>query len=90
MVGRKFTFAFFTLGSIPLYCALPTLVDNVIFTGSSVPLYCFCASTVAAVSVMGGVYSILPAYESDLFGTKFVGAIHGKMLLYSAAASLTG
>ncbi len=54
------------------------------------PLYCFCASTVAAVSVMGGVYSILPAYESDLFGNKFVGAIHGKMLLYSAAASLTG
>ena len=43
-----------------------------------------------AVSMMGGVYAILPAYEADLFGTKFVGAIHGRMLLFSSAAALAG
>lgn len=43
-----------------------------------------------AVSMMGGVFAILPAYEADLFGTKFVGAIHGRMLLFSSAAALAG
>ena len=28
---------------------------------------------------MGGVYALLPAFESDLFGTKYAGAIHGRM-----------
>jgi hypothetical protein len=66
------------------------MVDQVVHTGSAMPLYGFCVSTVAAVSIMGGVYAILPAYEADLFGAKYVGAIHGKMLLYSAAAALVG
>ena len=50
----------------------------------------FCTSATLAVSAMGGVYALLPAYEADLFGTKFVGAIHGRMLLYSSAAALCG
>ena len=80
----------FTIGSIPLYLALPSMIDSVVTTGSALPLYCFCASTMAAVSMMGGVFAILPAYEADLFGTKFVGAIHGRMLLFSSAAALVG
>lgn len=80
----------FTTASVPLYFAVPTLVDSVVHTGSVMPLYGFCASTVVAVSMMGGVYAILPAYEADLFGAKYVGAIHGKMMLYSAGAALSG
>ena len=37
-----------------------------------------------------GMYAALPAYESDLFGSKYVGGIHGRMLMYSAAAALSG
>ena len=37
---------------------------------------------------IGGAYAILPAYEADLFGTKYVGAIHGRMLLFSSSAAL--
>lgn len=48
------------------------------------------ASTMMAISMMGGVFAILPAKEADLFGTKFVGAIHGRMLLFSSAAALAG
>ncbi len=33
-------------------------------------LAAFCGSTVLAVSVMGGVFSVLPAYEADLYGSK--------------------
>ena len=46
--------------------------------------------SVTAISIFGGVYSILPAYESDLFGTKYVGANHGKMLLFSSTAAILG
>ena len=73
-----------------MYLFLPTLVENVVTTGSSLPLYGFCISATLAVSVMGGVYAIMPAYEADLFGTQFVGAIHGRMLLFSSVAALAG
>ena len=73
-----------------MYLSLPTLVENVVTTGSSLPLYGFCISATLAVSVMGGVYAIMPAYEADLFGTQFVGAIHGRMLLFSSVAALAG
>lgn len=59
------------------------MILNVILSRTS-------ASTMCAVSMMGGVFAILPAYEADLFGTKFVGAIHGRMLLFSSAAALAG
>lgn len=47
-------------------------------------------NTALAISMMGGVYAILPAYEADLFGTRFSGAVHGRMLLFSSAAALSG
>ena len=34
--------------------------------------------------------AILPAYEADLFGVKYVGPNHGRMLLASSAAALAG
>ena len=34
--------------------------------------------------------ALTPAYEADLFGSKYVGAIHGRMLLYCSAAALAG
>jgi len=88
--GRRTSFNIFTLGSIPLYLAVPFLVDQVIITESAVPLAAFCGTTVAAITMMGGTYAILPAYEADLFGAKYVGAIHGRMLLASTAAALAG
>jgi hypothetical protein len=89
-IGRKNTFILFTAGSLPLYLALPTMVESVLSSGSTLPLYAFCLSTAMTVSVMGGSYAILPAYEADLFGTRFSGAVHGRMLLFSSAAALAG
>jgi hypothetical protein len=37
---------------------------------STLPLVAFYASTVAMISFYGGVASLMPAYISDLFGTK--------------------
>ncbi len=89
-VGRKNMFRLFTFGSIPLYLSMPYWVNSVVQTGSEIPLYCFIGSCVGAVSMMGGTYAVLPAYESDLYGIKNVGPIHGTMMLYSAAAALFG
>ncbi|CAM9460649.1 unnamed protein product, partial [Discosporangium mesarthrocarpum] len=88
--GRKLTFNLFTFGSIPLYLAMPYTVQQVVETGSVIPLGMFVGSTLVAITVMGGVYAILPAYESDMFGSKYVGPNHGRMLLASSAAALVG
>ena len=88
--GRRASFHLFTLGSVPLYLAVPACVGAVVTTGDVAPLYGFIGVTVAAISAMGGVYAILPAYEADLFGAKYVGPIHGRFLLASTAASLAG
>jgi MFS family permease len=90
--GRPRTFALFAFGSAPLYLALPALIRAAVESPepSAAPLVAFCGATFAAVSFMGGTYAALPAYEADLFGPKYVGAIHGRMLLASSAASLAG
>lgn len=89
-IGRRKTFFIFTLGSIPLYFSLPFLVNAVAIQSSVASLYAFVGCSVLAISMMGGCYSILPAYEADLFGTKYVGAIHGRILLASSAAAVSG
>ncbi|CAB1098230.1 unnamed protein product [Ectocarpus sp. CCAP 1310/34] len=88
--GRKLTFQIFTLGSVPLYLADPAIVHNVIATGSAIPLGMFIGSTFLAITFMGGVYAVLPAYEADLFGTKYVGPIHGRLMASTSAAALFG
>ena len=89
-IGRRKTFFLFTAGSVPLYMLLPTLVSSVVTTGSIVSLYGFIACTVVSISIMGGCYAIIPAYEADLFGSKYVGPIHGRFLLASSVAALSG
>lgn len=69
---------------------MPYLVESVVSSGSTVPLYLFCGATMAAVSGMGAAFAILPAYEADLFGTKYVSAVHGRMLMFSSCAGVVG
>ena len=49
--------------SIPLFLSIPFLVRQVVESGSSVGLYGFIGASVAAVTIMGGTYAIMPAYE---------------------------
>lgn len=89
-IGRRACFMIFTLGSVPLYLSLPYFVSFVALKSSIMSLYAFVGCSVLAISMMGGCYSILPAYEADLFGSKYVGAIHGRILLASSAAAVSG
>src|SRR6516225_2471842 len=66
-----------------LYSAVP-------YTGgiSNVALFvvCFCV----IISMYGGGFSTVPAYLRDMFGTRYVGAIHGLLLTAWSMAGIFG
>ncbi len=81
-LGRKTTYLiFFGLG-IVLYALAPTLA-----LGSKA---LFVAAFCIILSMYGGGFATVPAYLADIFGTKFVGAIHGRLLTAWSAAGIVG
>jgi hypothetical protein len=42
------------------------------------------------LSMYGGSFSTVPAYLADMFGTQFVGAIHGRLLTAWSTAGIIG
>ena len=42
------------------------------------------------LSMYGGGFATVPAYLADIFGTKFVGAIHGRLLTAWSLAGVVG
>ena len=93
-IGRRNTFHCYTLGSIPIFGCLPFLINECVTnpTGPLAPYYlgAFCVSSVAAITILGGTFAALPAYEADLYGPKYVGAIHGRFLLAASLSTVLG
>merc|ERR1719447_978326 len=83
-------FTLFTMAGAPLYFALPYAVSSAVGAESMAPLVLFYGSTIAIISFFGAGYSTVPAYESDIFGTKYVGPIHGRIMAASALSGVTG
>jgi hypothetical protein len=82
-IGRKRTYAvFFTLGPL-LYVTLP-------FAGRIGSVLLFVVAAALIITMYGGGFATVPAYLSDLFGTQFVGAIHGRLLTAWSAAGVAG
>lgn len=82
-IGRRTTYIiFFSLG-IVLYAAIPSV-------GASGSVVLFVAAFAVIMSMYGGGFATIPAYLRDLFGTKQVGAIHGRLLLAWSAAAILG
>ena len=50
----------------------------------------FVAAMCIILSMYGGGFSTVPAYLADIFGTQFVGAIHGRILTAWSAAGIFG
>ncbi|HEY5225730.1 MAG TPA: OFA family MFS transporter, partial [Methylovirgula sp.] len=82
-LGRKSTYMVFFLLGFVLYCTVPHAGGI-----GSVPLFVACF--VIIISMYGGSFSTLPAYLKDMFGTRYVGAIHGMMLTAWSAAGIFG
>jgi MFS family permease len=82
-IGRKATyFVFFVLG-IAMYAAAPWAAH----AGSKV---LFVAFFCVILSMYGGGFATVPAYLADLFGTQYVGAIHGRLLTAWSTAGIIG
>jgi MFS family permease len=82
-IGRRNTYiVFFSLG-ILLYASVPAI-------GGSGSVVMFIAAFAVIISMYGGGFATIPAYLRDLFGTKQVGAIHGRLLLAWSAAAILG
>jgi MFS family permease len=82
-IGRKNTyFCFFLLG-IALYALAPTFAAM----GSKL---LFVLAFGIILSMYGGGFATVPAYLADMFGTQFVGAIHGRLLTAWSTAGIIG
>ena len=82
-IGRKATyFTFFALG-IALYVSAPWAAH----AGSRA---LFVLAICIILSMYGGGFATVPAYLADLFGTQFVGAIHGRLLTAWSTAGIIG
>jgi len=82
-VGRKNTYyIFFVLGAA-LYYFVPQFAQsgNIVYF---VLAYC------VILSMYGGGFSTVPAYLADMFGTTYVGGIHGRLLTAWSAAGVAG
>ncbi|MEE2766735.1 MAG: OFA family MFS transporter [Pseudomonadota bacterium] len=89
-IGRRRTYwIFFTLG-ILLYCSIPYSAQQVSVNPSTVWLVYFYAATMIIFTMYGGGFATIPAYLADIFGTKYVGGIHGRLLTAWASAGVFG
>ena len=89
-IGRKNTYwIFFALGII-LYCSIPYTAQQVSVNPSVVWLIYFYAATMLIFTMYGGGFATIPAYLADIFGTKYVGGIHGRLLTAWASAGVFG
>ena len=82
-IGRKNTYYTFFILGIVLYALAPTLADM-----GSKALFVLAFGII--LSMYGGGFATVPAYLADIFGTQFVGAIHGRLLTAWATAGIVG
>jgi MFS family permease len=83
LIGRKNTyFCFFALGTV-LYALVP-------HTGSIGSVTAFVLCFLVILSMYGGGFATVPAYLKDMFGTRYVGAIHGLLITAWSMAGIFG
>jgi MFS family permease len=82
-IGRKGTYYTFFILGIALYASAPTFAEM----GSKL---LFVLGFGIILSMYGGGFATVPAYLADMFGTQFVGAIHGRLLTAWSTAGIIG
>ena len=83
VIGRKNTyFCFFVLGTA-LYALAP-------LTGAAGSVTLFVVCFLVILSMYGGGFATVPAYLKDMFGTRYVGAIHGMLITAWSVAGVFG
>ena len=89
-LGRRNTYwIFFALG-IVLYLSIPWVAQQVSVQPAVIWLVYFYAATMLIFTMYGGGFATIPAYLADLFGTRYVGGIHGRLLTAWSTAGVLG
>lgn len=89
-IGRRNTYyIFFGLG-IALYCSIPFFAARVSVDPAVTWLVGFYAATMVIFTMYGGGFATIPAYLADIFGTRYVGGIHGRLLTAWSTAGVLG
>jgi MFS family permease len=82
-IGRKNTYYTFFLLGIAMYALAPWAAQS---DNKALFVAFFCI----ILSMYGGGFATVPAYLADIFGTQFVGAIHGRLLTAWSTAGIVG
>jgi MFS family permease len=82
-IGRKNTYSTFFLLGMAMYALSPWAAHS---GHQALFVIFFCI----ILSMYGGGFATVPAYLADVFGTQFVGAIHGRLLTAWSAAGIIG
>ncbi|MEO6840824.1 MAG: OFA family MFS transporter [Bradyrhizobium sp.] len=82
-IGRRNTYFVFMVLGFALYCTVP-------YTGSAGSVVGFVVCFLVIISMYGGGFATVPAYLRDMFGTRYVGAIHGLLLTAWSMAGIFG
>jgi MFS family permease len=89
-IGRRATYwIFFALG-IALYVSIPYVARQVSIEPATIWLVYFYAATMLIFTMYGGGFATIPAYLADMFGTRYVGGIHGRLLTAWSLAGFLG
>jgi MFS family permease len=89
-LGRKTTYTVFFVAGIALYLAIPLTAYQVSASPGVVWLVVFYAVTMLIFTMYGGGFATIPAYLADLFGARYVGGIHGRLLTAWSVAGALG
>ncbi len=82
-IGRRNTYFVFMVLGFALYCTVP-------YTGTAGSVVGFVVCFLVIISMYGGGFATVPAYLRDMFGTRYVGAIHGLLLTAWSMAGIFG
>ena len=89
-LGRRNTYWIFFLLGIALYLSVPFTAQQVSAGPSMIWLVYFYAATMIIFTMYGGGFATIPAYLADIFGTRYVGGIHGRLLTAWSTAGVLG
>jgi hypothetical protein len=89
-LGRKPTYAIFFGAGCLLYASIPWIAGQMQIAPGVTALVSFYAVTMLIFTMYGGGFATIPAYLADLFGTRNVGAIHGRLLTAWSTAGVLG
>ena len=90
VIGRKTTYTVFSVAGMLLYLGASYSATAINPTPDVVWLILFCVATMIVFTMYGGGFATIPAYLADIFGTRYVGGIHGRLLTAWSVAGVAG